>query len=96
MPINKDELFTEKVSGSSRTYFLDVKKTSKELLYLTISESKEDKEGKFDRDRVMVFEEDIYKFNNAFRKVMEFIRDFNDNKPAEDDGSTCEGFRKKK
>ncbi|MBA3066020.1 MAG: PUR family DNA/RNA-binding protein [Proteobacteria bacterium] len=71
MDPEKNELFTEKVAAGSRTYFFNIKETSKGDKYLVINESKKSGET-FEHHRVMVFEEDFVAFNNGLKKAIEF------------------------
>lgn len=59
MGTDRKEIFSEKVSAGRRTYFVDVKETVEGDRYLVISESQE-KNGKFERSRVMIFEEHVW------------------------------------
>ena len=63
--MENSELFSEKITKGSRTYFFDIKKTDGGDLYLSISESKRANDG-FDRHRILVFEEDFNDFKTAF------------------------------
>jgi len=63
------EIFSSKISKGSRTYFFDIKINERGDHYLTITESK--KSGNdFERRRIMVFEEDIQDFEDAFQKIL--------------------------
>ncbi|MDY6935195.1 MAG: DUF3276 family protein [Spirochaetota bacterium] len=73
MDRDRRELFSEKITAGSRTYFFDVKKSANGSKYLLISESRKDEEGSFERNRVMVFEEHLIKFHNALEKVVQFV-----------------------
>ncbi|WP_134089828.1 DUF3276 family protein [Olivibacter sp. XZL3] len=66
--MENSELFSEKITKGSRTYFFDVKSTEGGDLYLSISESKRTDEG-FERNRILVFEEDFNDFKAAFNRV---------------------------
>src|SRR5574341_8118 len=65
---NKD---SRQVSGSWRTYFLDIRKTKedKPRPYLVITESRKAEGGKFERSRVMVFPEDAKEFAKAVSEM---------------------------
>ncbi|MDP4220512.1 MAG: DUF3276 family protein [Bacteroidota bacterium] len=68
----KKELFKEKVTAGSRTYFFDVKEALNGSKYLTVSEAK--KVGdKNEYNRIMIFENQIEPFTEAFRKVYNFL-----------------------
>lgn len=58
-----------KISGWQRTYFLDVKESKNGSKYLIFTESRKNKEGKFDRQRIMIFRDDLQTILEALRKV---------------------------
>jgi hypothetical protein len=64
------ELFSEKVTAGNRTYFFDVKKSREGLKYLKISESRRKKSQDYEHFRVMIFEEHIPAFLEAFNKAL--------------------------
>ena len=70
--LEKNDLFTERVKAGRRTYFLDVKENSKKDKYLVITESKK-VDDKYERVSLRIYEEDIDKFNDAFKRVVDFI-----------------------
>jgi hypothetical protein len=65
-----DSLFSKRVKAGRRIYFIDIKKNKKGNLYLAISEKRKEKDGSVKRTRVIVFEEDVMKFEDAFNKVV--------------------------
>ncbi len=65
-----DSLYSKRVKAGRRIYFIDVKRNKKGNLYLAISEKRKDKDGSVKRTRVIVFEEDILKFEDAFNEVV--------------------------
>lgn len=65
---NYDELFTRKMGGGKRTYYLDVKQDSNGEKYVVISESTRKDGDKKMRNRVMVWKED-------FKELFECLRD---------------------
>lgn len=69
---SRKELFTRRVSAGSRTYFFDVKQSAEGAKYLVISESR-DVEGKWEHDRVMVFEEHLQPFLAALQAAGGFL-----------------------
>ncbi|MFP4488646.1 MAG: DUF3276 family protein [Bacteroidales bacterium] len=76
---SREEVYTKIVRAGNRTYFLDVKATRKNDLYLTITESKKrfNKDGKFfyEKHKLFLYPEDFEKFSNALEDVFSFIRD---------------------
>ena len=69
---SRKELFTRRVSAGSRTYFFDVKQSAEGAKYLLISESR-DVKGKWEHDRVMVFEEHLQPFLAALEAAGGFL-----------------------
>ncbi|MEO0138666.1 MAG: DUF3276 family protein [candidate division WOR-3 bacterium] len=65
-----DSLYSKRVKAGRRVYFIDVKQNKKGNLYLAISEKRKEKDGSIKRTRVIVFEEDILKFEDAFNEVI--------------------------
>ena len=72
MAIERKELFSEKVISGHRTYFFDVKKSTDGIAYLVIDESKKTN-ANYEHNRIMIFEEDILKFNQGYKKAVKFI-----------------------
>jgi len=73
MERERTELFSEKVVTRNRTYYLDVKAGRDGAHYLVICETKKTNEG-HERSRVMIFEENVEAFAEAFAKVVEFMK----------------------
>ncbi len=67
------ELFTQRVIAGRRTYFFDVRQSKENKRYLVISESQEGDSG-YVHHRVMVFEEHIQEFAEAFKSVLRFLQ----------------------
>lgn len=80
MGVDRKELFSEKVSAGSRTYFFDVKESSGGTKYLVVSESSQTAEKSYGHSRVMIFEEYIKIFHEALKKAIEFIGQKNKSK----------------
>ena len=68
------EIYSDKITKGSRTYFFDIKKSENGSLYLKISESKKALSG-FEHHRLMVFEEDVEDFVSAFRKCLSALKE---------------------
>ncbi len=75
----REEVYTKIIRAGNRTYFLDVKSTRKNDLYLTITESKKrfNKDGKFfyEKHKLFLYQEDFDKFSEGLEDVFSFIRD---------------------
>jgi len=63
------EIFSEKVTAGSRTYFFDVKESDQGARYLVISESRQTG-STFEHHRVVVFEEHLEKFSEIFDQAV--------------------------
>ena len=65
-----EELFSAKVKAGSRTYFIDVQRAANGAKYLRISESRRCQgEERQKRHRVIVFEEHLLDFIDAFHEA---------------------------
>jgi len=69
----RKELFSQKVRAGLRTYFIDIRESKENSLYLVISESKA-VGSEYEHHRVMIFEEDIEAFIEGVDKTIDFIR----------------------
>lgn len=73
---SNNPVFSSRIRAGSRTYYFDVKKNSKDDFYLVVSESKRTREEtEKQRNRIMVFEEDLEKFVDSFFQVLSFFLD---------------------
>lgn len=85
----RDEIFSKSIRAGKRTYFLDVKSTRGNELYLTITESKKcfRKDGNyfFEKHKLFLYREDFEKFHEGFNEVVDYIKtndpDFTSRKP---------------
>ena len=77
----REEVYTKIIRAGNRTYFLDVKSTRKNDLYLTITESKKrfNRDGKFfyEKHKLFLYKEDFDKFADSLKEIIEFIREAN-------------------
>jgi len=71
-----EEIYTEKLTKGSHTYFFDIKKNKFGDLYLKISERKGD-----DYYRLMVFDEDVDDFAGAIDRLLNNFQDIRDATP---------------
>ncbi|HKV42748.1 MAG TPA: DUF3276 family protein [Blastocatellia bacterium] len=67
-----NELFSEKLVTSRRTYYFDVKETKEGSKYLVIGELTQ-MGAEMERHRVMVFEESLNLFMDGLDKAVDFI-----------------------
>lgn len=77
------EIYTDKISKGKKTYFFDIKKSEKGDLYLKVSESKKTESG-YEHHRLMVFDEDLKDFVEAFKKSLTKFKELKEPK----DGKT--------
>jgi hypothetical protein len=81
-----NEIFSEKVVTSRRTYYFDVKETREGAKYLGIGELTQ-VGSELERHRVMVFEESLELFLEGLDKAVDFILD----SQAVEDGDESRG-----
>jgi hypothetical protein len=70
----RGEVFSSKANTPKRTYFFNVKENRTGDLFLTIVESKKSEEDRFERRTVMVFNEDLAAFVEAFQAAVTYIK----------------------
>ncbi|TVR36118.1 MAG: DUF3276 family protein [Spirochaetaceae bacterium] len=72
----RGEVFSTRATTQSdnRTYFFNVKENRNGDLFLNIVESKKHGEGDFHRHQVVLFEEDVEAFTQAFEKAIAFLK----------------------
>jgi hypothetical protein len=86
------EIFSEKVAKGKRTYFFDINKSGKGDFYIKISERRKTENG-FEHDRIMVFEEDIKDFIEAFKITLSKLKELKNPKQLEDKAYSVEKIR---
>ena len=69
------DIFSTSFTAGRRTYFFDIKKTKDGDKYIKISESKRTDKDDFDRYRIMVFNEDVDKFETAIKETLEKMKE---------------------
>ena len=69
----RGEIFSTKVQFQNRTYFFNVKENRLGDLYLNIVESKNRETGGFDRQSVILFEEDMQEFLKGFDESLRIL-----------------------
>lgn len=75
-----EAIFSEYFRAGNRTYFFDIKESKDNKRYISIVESKK-KDGKFEKFKIMIFEEDIELFAKYFNSsLLKFFK----NKKTED------------
>jgi hypothetical protein len=69
----RGEIFSTRVQLQNRTYFFNVKENRLGDLYLNIVESKNRETGGFDRQSVVLFEEDLPEFLKGFDESLRIL-----------------------
>jgi len=70
----KMSLHTRMIRAGKRTYFFDVREAKNNKKFLIISESTPSGDGAFSRSSVLVFQEDIESFFEAFSEARELAK----------------------
>lgn len=83
--MDREELYSDKITKGSRTYFFDIKKSEGGDLYLKISESKKTASG-FEHHRLMIFDEDLKDFVETLKKSLTKFKELKE--PKQTDGKT--------
>ena len=80
--IEKDVLFSQAVKAGKRIYYMDVRKTRKDELYLSITESKKvttgDGDGlqvSFEKHKIFLYREDFSNFIDGLTKAIRYIHE---------------------
>lgn len=70
----RGEVYSTKLVRSDRTYFFNVKENLYGDLYLNIVESKQADNGRFLRQSVLVYQEDIGEFVREMQKSLDYLK----------------------
>ena len=72
----RGEVFSTRLNTKDRTYFFNVKENVYGDLFLNIVESKgtEGGEGRFIRQSILIYQEDLGEFIKEFQKTLDFIK----------------------
>ncbi len=83
--------FSKTVKAGKRMYYLDVKKSKNNDLFLSITESKKkfngdenDMQFSYEKHKIFLYKEDFEKFADAFNEVIEYINIENTKNGAQD------------
>jgi DNA-directed RNA polymerase specialized sigma24 family protein len=87
-----NEIYSEKITKGSRTYFFDIKKSEKGDLYLKISESKKTASG-FEHHRLMIFDEDLKDFVETLKKSLTKFKELKEPKQTDTKTYSVEKIR---
>ena len=85
--MEKDVIFSHAIKAGKRIYYMDVRKTRKDEMYLSITESKkivsgegDDQQVSFEKHKIFLYREDFSNFIDGLTKTIKFIHE------AEKDG----------
>ncbi len=80
--IEKDVVFSHAIKAGKRIYYMDVRKTRKNEMYLSITESKkivsgegEDAQVSFEKHKIFLYREDFSNFIDGLTKTIKFIHE---------------------
>lgn len=80
--IEKDVIFSHAIKAGKRIYYMDVRKTRKEEMYLSITESKkittgegDDAKVNFEKHKIFLYREDFSNFIDGLTKTIKFIHE---------------------
>jgi hypothetical protein len=80
--IEKDVIFSHAIKAGKRIYYMDVRKTRKDEMYLSITESKkivsgegEDQQVSFEKHKIFLYREDFGNFIDGLTKTIKFIHE---------------------
>lgn len=90
--MSDNEIYSDRITKGSRTYFFDIKKSEKGALYLKISESKKTGGG-FEHHRLMVFDEDLKDFVEALKNSLKKFKELKEPKQTEGKTYSVEKIR---
>jgi len=87
--IEKDVIFSHAIKAGKRIYYMDVRKTRKDEMYLSITESKkivsgegDDQQVSFEKHKIFLYREDFSNFIDGLTKTIKFIHEAEKDSPA--------------
>lgn len=86
--IEKDVIFSHAIKAGKRIYYMDVRKTRKDEMYLSITESKkivtgegDDQQVSFEKHKIFLYREDFSNFIDGLTKTIKFIHEAEKDSP---------------
>ena len=80
--MEKDVIFSHAIKAGKRIYYMDVRKTRKDEMYLSITESKKIVSGEgdgqqvsFEKHKIFLYREDFSNFIDGLTKTIKFIHE---------------------
>ncbi len=87
--IEKDVIFSHAIKAGKRIYYMDVRKTRKDEMYLSITESKkivsgegDDAQVSFEKHKIFLYREDFSNFIDGLTKTIKFIHEAEKENPS--------------
>ncbi len=78
----KEIVYSQSIKAGKRIYYLDVKKSRKDDMYLAITESKKivigggmDEKVNFEKHKIFLYKEDFEKFLTGLKQAIEYIEE---------------------
>lgn len=76
-PLERDMMFSKVIKAGSRVYYIDVKKSKKDDMYITITESKrvsqkDEEVPRYEKHKLFLYKEDFEKFKDALNEAIDF------------------------
>lgn len=93
----KEIVYSQTIKAGKRIYYIDVKKSRKDEMFLTITESKKIVNGEgenahinFEKHKIFLYKEDFEKFTNSLQQAINFIegKQGNHNRTSASDEAT--------
>lgn len=79
---DKEIVYSQSVKAGKRIYYMDVKKSRKDELFLSITESKkivtgdgDDAQVTYEKHKIFLYKEDFDKFCNSLNEAVAFIKE---------------------
>lgn len=81
---DKEILYSKTIKAGKRIYYLDVKKSSKDDLFIAITESKRvqgkgNSDVSFEKHKIFLYKEDFDRFANVLKQVMDYADEYQSN-----------------
>ena len=80
--MDREIYFSNSIKAGKRIYYVDVKKTRKDEMYLSITESKKIVVGEgdnatvtYDKHKIFLYQEDFQKFMAGLQEAIDFIKE---------------------
>lgn len=82
---DKEILYSKTIKAGKRIYYIDVKKSSKDDLFIAITESKRiqgksNSDISFEKHKIFLYKEDFDRFVNVLKQVMDYANEYQPNR----------------